>query len=119
MRRFCRTYRGKLGPLENHSEAIQSKDARLIMLYTNDSLMFAEVFQGWCAMLRDQAALQWIATSTAQHGVQSQWEQAVQAGTDLVEDELELPYQVALARPAPGPKSRCPAMRMTRRNHRH
>ncbi|MEY4755480.1 MAG: hypothetical protein RJA34_378 [Pseudomonadota bacterium] len=89
------------------------------MLYANDGLMFAEVFQGWCAALRDQAALQWIATSTVQHGVQSQWEQAVQAGTDLVEEELELPYQVALARPVPTPKPRCPAMRTTRRNHRH
>jgi hypothetical protein len=94
-------------------------DTRFIMLYANDSLMFAEVFQGWCAVLRDQAALQWIATSTAQHGVQSQWEQAVQAGTDLVEEELELPYQVALARPAPSPKARCPAMRPTRRLRRH
>lgn len=107
------------GPSDNHSEVIQSMDTRFIMLYANDSLMFAEVFQGWCAMLRDQAALQWIATSTAQHGVQSQWEQAVQAGTDLVEEELELPYQVALARPAPSPKARCPAMRPMRRPRRH
>ena len=89
------------------------------MLYANDSLMFAEVFQGWCAALRDQAALQWIATSTAQHGVQSQWEQAVQAGTDLVEDELALPYQIAMARPVPSPQPRCPAMRATRRTRRH
>jgi len=103
---FCRTYQGKQAALANHIEAIQSMDTRFIMLYANNSLMFAEVFQGWCATLRDQAALQWIATSTAQHGVQNQWEQALQAGADLVEDELELPYQVALARPTATPEPR-------------
>lgn len=64
------------------------------MLYPASSFMFPELFQTWCASVRDQAAVQMIATAQLQHDVQSNWAHAVEAGAELLEEEMELPYHL-------------------------
>lgn len=62
------------------------------MLYAMDQFVFPEVFQTWCAAVRDQAAVQWIAGATVQHQVQSSVEHAVEAGAELLVEEMEVPF---------------------------
>lgn len=79
------------------------------MLYAMDSFMFPEIMQTWCAAMRDQTAVQMIASATLQHQMQSQLVHAVEASAELLEEEMELPYQLATQ------STRQPAPRRARR----
>ena len=65
------------------------------MLYAMGSFMFPEIMQTWCAAMRDQTAVQMIASATLQHQMQSHLVHAVEASAELLEEEMELPYQLA------------------------
>jgi len=87
------------------------------MLYAMDSFLFPEVFQSWCASMRDQAAVQLIASTALQHQMQNDLAHAVEAGADLLEEELELPYQPPVRPARPARATRGHTTRSSRASH--
>ena len=59
------------------------------MLYMLKSKMFPEAVESMCAIVRDQAALGLIATSTLQHETQTRMEQAVAASMGFLDDATD------------------------------
>ena len=56
------------------------------MLYMLKSKMFPEVVESMCAIVRDQAALGLIASSSLQHETQARMEKAIQSSMTFLED---------------------------------
>jgi hypothetical protein len=59
------------------------------MLYMLKSKMFPEAVESMCAIVRDQAALGLIATSSLQHEAQTRMEKVLAASMTFLEDAAD------------------------------